>query len=500
MGLSPDPVFAHNKHAARPDCELYQPGFGTSVGSPAQAVASTEDAPEEIGMCLEDAGASWTTYLRVPEIPDLGNLRLRSLRSGSVEVDAGGTQHRLSLMELRPGIGAARLAVPPTATSYKVSPKGDWPSAIAQEPWQGSARGLNPRGTLFRLRRGEWVRLKEGSAVELGEKLRVVAEFRNAPPSGCLAEAASVVAHSRVNWRMWRVVLPIASIASLERWAEDLGVVVREAAWRISLINVPQAFDDEEQIPILGTKIALIGKFERPYEGASTTAVLHAGSSSQRMGVPTSNDSAAFVAFTVPWPGRNELGSGFEEREGVMFDTAPPLTLAEVREALCKVPVLRVELGEHRMAAWHAPYDLPEAVEGQDPPHFAIGPDLEGLRLGLRWRGAPGSGREESLSVEAVEGRLRGFWGMDVEVALSGGALGSVELVFHAARKLNAAMADSRMLRWASLAAADGAGNAGAWMLRRSAELGPKVLRATQICGGNRWVPLLKRNIRKSKD
>ena len=244
-------------HAARPDCEPRRsPDIGPSVGSPARAVASTEDAPEEIGMCLEDAGASWTTYLRVPEIPDLGNLRLRSLRSGAVEVDAGGTQHRLSLMELRPGIGAARLAVPPAATSYKVSPKGDWPSAIAQEPWQGSARGLNPRGTLFRLRRGEWVRLKEGSAIlnserEIASGLGV---SRNAPPSGCLPEAANVVTHSRVSWRMWRVVLPTASTASLERWAEDLGVVVREAAWKISLINVPQAFDDEEQIPVFGTK------------------------------------------------------------------------------------------------------------------------------------------------------------------------------------------------------------------------------------------------------
>ena len=102
--------------------------------------------------------------------------------------------------------------------------------------------------------------------------------------------------------------------------------------------------------------------------------------------------------------------------------------------------------------------------------------------------------------MEAVKGRLRGLWGMDAEVVISGGALGSVELVFRAARKLKAARANSRMLRWASLAAADGAGRAGAWMLRRSTELGPKVLRATQMCGGNRWVPLLIRNVRKSKD
>src|ERR1035437_8898568 len=101
-------------------------------------------------MCLED-GESWTTYLRLPEIADLGTIRLRSLRSGSVQVDAGGTLNSLSLIELRPGIGSARLVVPPSATPYKVTPTGDWPSSISKTPWQGGARGLNPRGTAFRM-------------------------------------------------------------------------------------------------------------------------------------------------------------------------------------------------------------------------------------------------------------------------------------------------------------------------------------------------------------
>ena len=34
MGLSPDPGFAHNKHAAKPDCELYHPGLGNYIPLP----------------------------------------------------------------------------------------------------------------------------------------------------------------------------------------------------------------------------------------------------------------------------------------------------------------------------------------------------------------------------------------------------------------------------------------------------------------------------------
>jgi hypothetical protein len=124
MGLSPDPGFAHNKGEARPDCELYFQSFGVHLTSPYRPTASAEDAPEEIGMCVED-GQAWTTYLRLPEI--CGDVRLRALRHGSVEVEAPGVRNSISLMELRPGIGSARLIVPPAAVPYRVAPKGEWP-------------------------------------------------------------------------------------------------------------------------------------------------------------------------------------------------------------------------------------------------------------------------------------------------------------------------------------------------------------------------------------
>src|SRR6266498_3278120 len=72
IGLSPDPIFAHNPHEGSPDCENYHPwqrGIytqppSTSIPRPKPAV---EDTPDEFGFGLDDADP-WTLYLRVREI------------------------------------------------------------------------------------------------------------------------------------------------------------------------------------------------------------------------------------------------------------------------------------------------------------------------------------------------------------------------------------------------------------------------------------------------
>lgn len=498
IGLSPDPIFAHNSNTARPDCELYQPGFWATSASTAP-IKSAEDSPEEVGMCLEDDGASWTTYLRLPEIAVHEGVRLRSLRNGSVEVEADGTRHSLPLLELRQGIGSGRIAVPPSSTTYRVSPKGEWPAALSQKPWQGEARGLNLLGTLFRMRRGEWVRLREGTVVELGEKLRVLGELRNAPPSVCSPEAGGTLTHRRINWKMWRVAMPIAKTASLERWAEDIDVIVRDAAWNVSLVSLPQSFNDEGRTPVVGTKKTLIGKLESPHKGVSTTALLRTGSSSQSLTLPASNDGARFIAFNVPWPGRNELGAGHEDL-GFRFDTAPELGIAELRKAIGAVPRLGVAFGKQRIESWLAPYELPESLPGEESPAITIEPDLEGLRLSLNWRGEESVGSEEGLTMEAVKYRLQGFWGTHTEVRIGGGGIGTISLIFRCAKEIAHLKRASAVLPWTSIGMREGAESASAWMLRRAAVLDPKVLRVTQQCRGSRWMPLVISKVRKSRD
>ena len=487
MGLSPDPGFAHNKGEAKPNCELYFQSFGIHLPSPARPTARTEDALEEIGMCVED-GEVWTTYLRLPEIR--GDVRMRALRGGSVQVDAGGTRNSISLMELRPGIGSARLVVPPVAVPYKVTPHGEWPLSISQAPWQGVARGLNPRGTPFRMRRGEWVRLKEGSAVELGEELLVVAESGNAPPHACSPEPRKTVLHNRLNWRMWRIELPAESTSSLDRWAENIDVILLEPAWKASILSVPNSFSSDEQVPILGTRSTLIGRLESPRDGGRTTISLRLGSASQAIPVATSNESTAFVAFSVPWPGSNELSAGNDSRSSFTFETATELTRAELQSALGEVPVLCVVIGENVIESWGSALEIPAPPKSEEPPEIFIRPDLDDLRLGLHWRGSEGNGSEEGLTAEATKNRLRSYWGKDVEVRVSGGALGTVKLRFRPARWKGVRPSDIRTLSWASLAVVERGRSGGAWMLRRAAALNPNLLKAARSRGDSRWMPL----------
>jgi hypothetical protein len=120
MGLSPEPGFAHNAHVARPDCHLYHPSSGVeSVGSCGEGPA--KEPINEIDLCLDDPlddKGTWSLFLRFPEISDLGNARLRALVGGSVSVVTGSSSANISLMDLRPGVGSARLVVPPSMSAY----------------------------------------------------------------------------------------------------------------------------------------------------------------------------------------------------------------------------------------------------------------------------------------------------------------------------------------------------------------------------------------------
>ncbi len=498
MGLSPDPGFAHNKHSAKPDCELYHPGLTNYASSPTiAAVASAEDGPDEIGMCLED-GESWTTYLRFPELSDLGKeVRLRSLQTGSVEVEGAGVRLSVSLMELRPGIGSARLLVPPTVASYSVAPRGVWPSSISQAPWKGTVRGLNPRGTVFRIRRGEWVRLKDDSAVELGEELRIVAESLNAPPESCSPKQTGEVSHNRLNWRMWRIVLPVECNLALERWAEGIRVVVLEPTWKLSILSIPQAFASPSRVPIFGVRETLIAKLQSPQPGAQTSLSLNVGASGQKVAVGALSGTTAFVSFTVAWPGANHFE--VSDRTTGWFETEPKATIAELRKSLGTVPILKVIIGNSVAETWKAPLEIPALDGVNEPPNIEIVPALEDLRLSLHWEGSSGGGYEEGLTRESLKNRLLRFWGKDVEVRISAGALGWLGLLFRSPKRRGIELTNKRVLRWASIAAGSEPGSNGAWMLRRASVTDLKCLRVAQGKNRSRWTALAINHLKGPK-
>jgi len=136
MGLSPHPGFAHNAHAARLDCDLYHPSFGGEA-STVWAGALEDDGTSEFDLCLDDQ-ENWSIYLRFFEISDIGNTRLRTLADASVNIVTGSDSKNISLMELRPGVGSARLVVPPSINSYDATASGKWPADLPSDRWSGS--------------------------------------------------------------------------------------------------------------------------------------------------------------------------------------------------------------------------------------------------------------------------------------------------------------------------------------------------------------------------
>jgi hypothetical protein len=515
IGLSPNPIFAHNPHEGSQDCENYYPWQGGfDIASPPSPPASrpsvaVEDTPDELGLCLEDAD-NWTTYLRVPEISteELGNLSPRALISAFVEVESFGESNRLPLIDLRPGVGSARLPVPPMTSAYKVTTTGSWPAGVRERRWQTTSRGLSSRGTLFRLRHGEWVRLREGSPVELGEELRVVADQRNVPPAECQPQAGRVVSFRSQNWRMWRVALPLLSNMQFEAWAEAISVDVVEPAWDLRIASIPEAVDAGSQLPVFPSQSTLVARLRSPRRGARADISLSAGSARHSDSFSTARGTdIGFLAFSVAWPGSNELRVSYDDRSAVRFETRDAQSLSDLKRALASVPTLRVMVGETVVQPWGEAFEIPIPAPNETAPKIRLLPDLEDLRVSLRWEGQESQGAVESLSPENASRRLNAFFELrrGTRVRIDSGALGSVKLHFRPAMKAKSATAAivKRRARWLSVAVEHRESAEGtplpAAAIRSASALDRRIFLATSKHTNSKWTALMLRTLKEAK-
>src|SRR5262245_61505231 len=177
-GTEREAHFAHYAGEGSPDCEEYHPGFfGGGARDPAEhrpAERGCEDRPESLGLAVALDGQEWDLLLRLPEVPteELGAASLATLSRARVDVFCGGSRvGTVPALDRRPGVGMARAEVPPSLQQYRCLASGQWPDGIKLERWAGSAPGLSAVGTLFRLRSGEWTRLRDRSLVEWSETL-----------------------------------------------------------------------------------------------------------------------------------------------------------------------------------------------------------------------------------------------------------------------------------------------------------------------------------------
>src|ERR1039458_8957236 len=416
IGISPDPLFVHYPHEGTTDCENYYPWQGIYPSAQsvttARPMPAVEDTPDELGLCLEDFDL-WALYLRLPEMTssELGTVSLRSLTKAFVEIDSAGARNRLPAIELKPGVGSARVVVPPTTIPYKVTTTGAWPATIRQGRWQTTSRGLNVRGTLFRFRHGEWVRLRESSPVELGEELRVVADQRNAPPAECRPAATKTVSLRGQTWRMWRVTLPAVESRQLARWLESLGTEAVEPAWEVRFASIPSAI--EEQTPVFGRSEPLIVRIRALHRGGRADVSLSAGStrSTESFSTPPGSDKA-FIGFAVPWPGSNKLLVAYDDRSTLRFETKESEELSKIRVALRILPQLVVQIGATVVKAWDEPVEITVPSRSEELPVVTMEPDFDDIRVNMTWAGpargtTPARGSDEGLSPDIVVRRLK---------------------------------------------------------------------------------------------
>jgi hypothetical protein len=484
IGLSPDPIFAHNPNEGSSDCENYFPwksGFDDSpvpVPPAPKAKLAVEDSPEKIGLCLDDSSDKWSVYLRIPELTrsDLGTAALRSLASAFVEVKTGNKESRLSLIEIRPGVGSARLVVPPAVTPYKMASVGSWPAGIKRQRWQTETRGLSVRGTLFRLRHGEWVRLIEGSPVEYGEELRFVADQNNPPPAEC---RPLLVAGPFINghvWRMWRVFLPRCESRQFNRWLQALDIEAVEASWDVRLLGVPDAISS--LVPIFATHRQIIARLRSPSDGEEADV---------RLSVGSSRTTESFA--TAP------------RSNTVRFETKEEQRLSDIKNALKVVPALEVSLGEITVRPWDGTVEVTFPSQLQELV-VKIRPELEEIRVNMFWENSGNRGLDVAISPSTVLHRLKTLAGerRKTAVRIDGGGLGVVSLTMcPAVRNLSAlSKTDLRRALWLSTATqkVSVATGAAAWVQRHVATLEPRLLSAASRVNGSRWGPLFVRLLR----
>jgi hypothetical protein len=494
IGLSPYPGFAHNAHAGRLDCEFYHPSGGGEV-SIAWTGTLEEDETSEFDLCLDDQ-ENWSLFLRFPEISDLVSARLRTLAAGSVSVATGSDSKSISLMELHPGVGSGRLLVPPSINSYDATPAGKWPADLSSDQWIGSCAGLDPRGTPFVLRNGEWERLRSGAEVKLGSEIRIVAEATNAPPAMYSTGSAVTISHNKVRWRMWRVFLPDTISNSLDRWAEVINVNFAQPADQLSLFGVPHDFGSDGPIFAIGQRF--IAKVKWVPDEAPATLSLRTPLGSESSSTWTTQESPMYLAFSIRDAGMTTLTANYDRRGSLGIETAAAPTPGDVRKKLDAVQPLQIRIGDTLVTAWQESVSLrPPPGQAALPP-IAISPDYDALQFDMQWTTEVGVKYDYGLTAQMVQDRLLASWGKDADIHISTGAFGSVRLLFLRPNRSQSRPSVSRAMHWAVLANGRPEADSSSW-IRRSLATKKRSLRGRTRGTSARWRPLLVNEMKRSE-
>ncbi len=372
-GAEREPHFAHFSGEGSADCEEYHSGLG-GFGLGEKAASLVDDTAEALGLAVALNGQAWDILLRLPEVPssELGIASLSSLSSASVGISCGESRiGSVSALELRPGVGLARAEVPPSLRDYSCHPTGAWPAGVHLARWNATTRGLSATGTFFRLRAGEWTRIRDGSLVEWGEQLLLVADDRCPPPPAIDTERADGISPAGLLWRLWRISLPDAPEAAVETWLARMGHEPRPPSWRVRFLSVPAALTD--QGPQYEVDVPLVVEVEAPRAGASAGVSLALGTNTHMAQVTADRDVSFFGEITLDHPASGTIEVVAKALISERFE------FIEHHAPAVDSPRLRVRIGSREWEPWNSPSSA-GAERGGD---VSIEIGVEGVRLDL---------------------------------------------------------------------------------------------------------------------
>lgn len=376
------PHFAHYSGEGTDACDEYFPGVGGGTGeAPLQLItAAVENSPSEIGLIVDQIDGEWSLGLRLPEIPseELEDVSLSLLQHASVEVSVGGSiVSRISALDLRSGVGVARVPVQPVVQEYRSRAVGSWPRTVSTERWQLRGRGVDAKGAIFRLRHGEWTRLLSGSGVHHGERLIVLAADCGSPPAQIVTETHAQISRDNTRWTLWEVRIPEAPDAIVSAWIARLGHALVPRPWSIELATPPRARDERGQ-PVFWVGDVLVVALDAPQGGAEALVSFKAGTNSFRASVEAVSSGNAFVAIMSQDIGPTRI-TAFAERNADMdvnFVQRP--SHAVLLELLGKTPRVRIWIDEVAIEAWRS--SMCKVLVDQVLPEVRVDLGAEGAR------------------------------------------------------------------------------------------------------------------------
>lgn len=457
-----DPYFAHLENEGSPDCDEYYPGGWGGTYTRAMVRREVEDVPGETGLCLDDSEDSWSIYLRLPEIPvqEFASEALGTLKQAQVEIRTGGVAvATLSALELSPGVGSARVSVPLSSDQYQLNPVGTWPNGVNIERWRSPAAGLSEFGVLFRLNRGEWVRLRSGSPVEWGEALCVLAKSKEIAPLSCTPTLVKGRIH---GWALWHIQLPIYSVAGAERWLERLGHSVSLPEPQLQFLTVPSTVNLETRVAGFEQGAPLVARVVSSQPGERTVVTLKYGSN--RFLAATSSEPGSKEGFFQISAGR--LGAYSIEINGYLqsaqeFNCVMPMRVEQLRRLLTGVPRLKLSIGATPFETWtDCTSTLTIDARTATPDvHLDLGTHSARLDLFIQSK----SSRRERLqiSLQEAERIIAGELSLRQPFLLrvDAGAQGSLNVDVATSDSRRGAKPTNRISAWIARAAAEGDGH-----------------------------------------